>query len=186
MRPDPAFAKERSSEATRAADIMASVREELDAFVQDVGAACRRYYGGRLVSVAVFGSVGRGTPGPDSDIDLLVVADGLPLGRLARVDEFRTVEVQLASRLLALRRVGVNTSLSPVLKAPDEIRHGSPLLFDMTEDARYLYDRGAFLATEIDRLRRRLAELGARRIWRGNAWLWDLKPDLKPGEVFDL
>lgn len=44
--------------------------------------ACRRHYGSRLVSVAVFGSVGRGTPGPDSDIDLLVVVEQLPQGRL--------------------------------------------------------------------------------------------------------
>jgi hypothetical protein len=24
------------------------------------------------------------------------------------------------------------------------------------------------------------------RIWRGNAWLWDLKPDYQPGDVFEL
>jgi hypothetical protein len=31
-----------------------------------------------------------------------------------------------------------------------------------------------------------LEQLGARRIWRGNAWFWDLKPDYRPGEVFEL
>ena len=31
-----------------------------------------------------------------------------------------------------------------------------------------------------------LAELGARRVpWQGG-WYWELKPDLKPGEVFTL
>ena len=35
-------------------------------------------------------------------------------------------------------------------------------------------------------LKHRLQMLGARRIWRGNAWYWELKPDLKPGEVFTL
>jgi predicted nucleotidyltransferase len=33
------------------------------------------------VSLAVFGYVARGTMGLDSDIDLLIVADGLPDGR---------------------------------------------------------------------------------------------------------
>ena len=36
---------------------------------------------------------------------------------------------------------GFNRSVSPVFKTPDEIRRGSPLLLDMTTDARYLYDR---------------------------------------------
>lgn len=42
------------------------------------------------------------------------------------------------------------------------------------------------LGRYFDRLRARLSQLGARRIWRGNAWYWELKPDLKPGEVFAL
>ena len=43
-----------------------------------------------------------------------------------------------------------------------------------------------FLAEYLTRLQARLRELGARRIRRGNAWYWELKPDLKPGEVFTL
>ncbi|HWP57484.1 MAG TPA: hypothetical protein VNL14_06340, partial [Candidatus Acidoferrales bacterium] len=38
----------------------------------------------------------------------------------------------------------------------------------------------------LQRLRERLARLGARRVWRGNAWYWDLKPDFKPGDVFEI
>jgi hypothetical protein len=29
-------------------------------------------------------------------------------------------------------------------------------------------------------------QLDARRIWLGNAWHWDLKPDFKPGDVIEL
>ena len=71
-------------------------------------------------------------------------------------------------------------------ETPNEIRRGSPLLLDMTSDARSLYDRDAFLAESLATLRARLSVLGARRIWRGNAWMWDLKPDLRPGEIFEL
>lgn len=148
--------------------------------------ACKRHYGERLVSLAVFGSVGRGTPRPDSDIDLLIVADDLPRGRVARVRDFAGIEADLADSLGRLRSEGVTTELSPVLKTPSEVAHGSPLFLDMLEDARLLVDREAFLGETFDRTRARLARLGARRIWRGNAWFWDLKPDYRPGEVFEL
>lgn len=72
---------------------MHAIYNELVAAVTD---ACQRHYGSRLISLAVFGSVGRGTPGPDSDIDLLVVADPLPQGRLARSDDFAAVDATLA------------------------------------------------------------------------------------------
>jgi predicted nucleotidyltransferase len=159
---------------------------EFETLLHDIEVACRRHYGERLVSVAVFGSLGRGTPRPDSDVDLLIVAHPLPDGRLARVDDFRQVEAALEPRRLAMRRVGLHCALSPVFKTPDEIRSGSPLLFDMTSDARCLYDRGAFLTGALAALSARLQSLGARRMWRGNAWVWDLKPDFKPGEVFEL
>jgi hypothetical protein len=73
-----------------------------------------------------------------------------------------------------------------VLKTPAEIEHGSPLLLDMVDDARILYDRDRFLERALAALRARLNRLGARRIWLGSAWIWDLKPDYKPGKVFDL
>jgi hypothetical protein len=38
----------------------------------------------------------------------------------------------------------------------------------------------------LERVRSRLQQLGAQRIHRGNAWYWDLKPDFKPGEIFEL
>lgn len=55
-----------------------------------------------------------------------------------------------------------------------------------SNDARILVDRDGFLQDALQGLRKRLDELGARRIWRGNAWHWDLKPDYRPGEVFEL
>lgn len=134
----------------------------------------------------MFGSVGRGTPRPDSDIDLLIVAEGLPDGRMKRVARFADVEASLQPLLQELSEAGITAELSPVLKTPAEVLRGSPLLLDMTDDARILYDRNGFLRSALDALKARLASLGARRIFIGNAWLWDLKPDFKPGEVIEL
>lgn len=162
--------------------IRAAYEELLDLILD----ACRERYGERLLSLAVFGSVGRRTPKPDSDVDLLIVADPLPDGRTARVEEFGQAEVALEPALARLRERGLAPSLSPVFKTPAELQLGSPLLLDMTEDARLLLDRDGVLQAALDRLRARLKELGARRIWLGSAWYWDLKPDYKPGEVFEL
>ncbi|MFB3904718.1 MAG: hypothetical protein ACE15E_14805 [Acidobacteriota bacterium] len=42
------------------------------------------------------------------------------------------------------------------------------------------------MTRQLRDLKDRLARLGARRVWQGNAWHWDLKPDYKPGDVFEL
>jgi uncharacterized protein len=148
--------------------------------------SARTIYGDRLVSLVVFGSAGRGVPQPGSDLDLLIVCDTLPRGRVARADEFRTVEASLVPVLASMRRSGLAVELSPVFKTPDEVRVGSPLFLDMIEDARFLYDRDGFMRGVLLRLKSRLEALGARRIRRGNAWFWDLKRDYRIGEVFEL
>lgn len=165
---------------------MSTRKAAFDRLLGELLAACQRHYGQRLVSLAVFGSVGRGTAGPESDIDLLIVADSLPAGRLARADDFAAVESELGQGVEEAKASGVNTRFSPILKTPSEAEQGSPLFLDMLEDAKVLYDRNGYLAGVFDRLRERLARLGARRIWRGNAWYWDLKPDYRPGEVFEI
>lgn len=147
---------------------------------------CQAAYGTRLVACAVFGSVGRGTPREGSDIDCLLVVRGLPRGRLSRVEEFLGVETRLEPALKAAEPGTPPIALSPVFKTPEEVEAGSPLFLDLVEDARILYDPEGFLRAYLDRLRARLGALGARRIRRGNAWYWELKPDLKPGEVFVL
>jgi predicted nucleotidyltransferase len=149
-------------------------------------AGLRQHYRARLVSVAVFGSVARGTQREDSDIDFLIVARALPRGRTARVEEFLPVEQDLEGWLAPVRPDLMPVALSPVFKTPEEVEAGSPLFLDLVEDARILYDEGDFFAGRLERLRERLAALGSRRVWRGNAWYWILKPDLKPGETISL
>lgn len=143
-------------------------------------------YGERLVACAVYGSVGRGTPRGDSDVDLLLVARGLPAGRLRRVEEFAPVETRLEALLGPAGPGLAPVALSPVFKTPEELEAGTPLLLDMVEDAHILHDPAGVLAARLDRLRARLRALGARRVPHGGGWYWELKPDLAPGEVFTL
>ena len=161
-------------------------REHFQAILEALKAACLEFYGPRLVSAAVFGSVARGTMRPDSDIDLLLVVDDLPTGRMPRMREFEPVEHQLKPLLQESARHGVHTTVSPVLKTPQELEYGSPLFLDMTEEVLILYDPNGVLQTYLDDLSARLKALGARRIRKGGGYYWLLKPDLKPGEDFTL
>lgn len=145
-----------------------------------------RLYGERLVSLVLFGSVARERMGHDSDIDLLIVAEPLPAGRMARVREFDAVEAALARDLEEAARAGIHTYLSPVFKTTTEVERGSPLFLDMTLDARILYDREGFFARYLDELRARLHALGSQRKLLGGGHYWVLKPDWKPGEEIRL
>jgi len=149
-------------------------------------AEVKSFYGDRLVSFVVFGSVARETYRFDSDIDLLIIAEDLPKGRMKRVAQFLTVEDRIETFLESLRKEGMNTYISSVFKTPEEAEMGSPLFLDMVEDASILFDRNGFFSKVLERLRNRLKELGAKRVWKGNAWYWILKPDYKPGEVIEL
>ncbi len=146
----------------------------------------KSFYKKRLVSVVIFGSAARETQRFDSDIDILIIAKGLPKGRMKRIREFDTVEDKVEPYLISFQKQGIHTCISAIIKSPEEARKGSPLFLDMVEDASILFDRDSFFSAVLERLRNRLKVLGAKRIWKGNAWYWNLKPDYKPGEIFEL
>jgi hypothetical protein len=144
------------------------------------------FYGEKLVSFAVFGSVARQTYRFDSDLDILIIAKELPRGRMRRIGQFAAIEQRVEPFLESLQKEGIRTDISPIFKTPEEAQRGSPLFLDMVEDALILYDRDRFFSKILDRLRNRLKELGAKRVWTGNVWHWVLKPDYRPGEVIEL
>lgn len=143
--------------------------------------ALKEKLGDKLVSFVVYGSVARGEMREDSDIDILIVADGLPKGRLKRQELFEEVEREL--ELDELWKEGFYITLSPVIKTPEEAQRLSPLYLDMVEDAIILYDRGSFFKGVLDRLRRKLMEYGAKRVRMGKKWYWILKDKYEFGEV---
>ncbi|NIN92467.1 MAG: nucleotidyltransferase domain-containing protein [Candidatus Aenigmarchaeota archaeon] len=145
-----------------------------------------QFYADRLISVALFGSVARETQGFDSDIDVLIIAKGLPHGRIRRIREFESVEKKVEPFLKSLRKERINTYISAIIKSPEEAEKGSPLFLDMVEDSKILFDRDNFFSGLIAQLRARLKALGAKRVWKGSAWYWILKPDIKAGEVFEV
>lgn len=137
------------------------------------------FYGERLISLAIFGSVAAETMRPDSDIDIFICAENLPRGRWARLKEFLLMEEALTPALDSLKKSGIFASLSPIIKTPSETEAGSLLFIDMTENVKILYDKNSFLRNYLDKLKNKLQELGSKKYQIGNAWYWDLIPNFK-------
>lgn len=134
----------------------------------------QRRLGDRLVSLAVYGSVARGTHRRDSDLDLLVVARGLPRGIRARLAPVEEAEDDLRDLLDSLHGQGHHVELSPLVLAPEEVCRHPPILLDMVEDAVIVYDADRFLQSCLELLAAKLKAMGARRVWVGRKWYWVL------------
>lgn len=147
---------------------------------------CRGFYGERLVSLVEYGSVSRGKIHPESDLDLLIVFDPWVNDYRAYCLEFSAIEAAVAREVEACARAGWQVRLSPIFKGRAAVEYGSPLFLDMVEDARILFDLDHFFARRLERLRERLRALGSKRIWEGETWYWDLKPDWQPGDIIEL
>lgn len=141
--------------------------------------------GENLVSLVLYGSVARGDYRPDSDVDLLVVCETLPSNRWQRWDPILAVEERLRQEFSGPGSAPL-PYLSIILKDRREAAYHSPLYLDLTEDARILLDRGGFFEGVLEEIRLRLKALGSQRKFLGEGWYWDLKPDLKPGEVVEI
>ncbi len=162
-------------------------KEEYFQLIEKIVRKSREYYRDRLISFAVFGSVVRDVFRPDSDIDILIIAEGLPSKRWQRTSEFiENVEKDLSGDIQRLHDKGIYPSLSPVIKSKEEVNYGSPLFLDMTEDVKILYDEADFFKDYIKGLKQRLNKLGAKKIVHKDGYYWDLKPDYRFGDVIEL
>src|SRR5688500_9923837 len=84
---------------SRGAPQRSMLKEAFEELLAKLALAAQAVYRDRLVTVAVYGSVGRGTMRHNSDVDVLIIARDLPSGRLRRVKEFEAVETALQTVL---------------------------------------------------------------------------------------
>jgi len=157
----------------------------LDTFAQ----LLRQSLGERVISLVLYGSVARGTATPESDIDLLIVLRDPPRAYHQRVQWIWNVQEELRETPIFKEylRKGCDPYLSYIIFSKGEAQENRYLYLDMIEEAVILYDQGNFMRRKLADMKRRLKELGSRKIYcEDGSWYWILKPDLKWGEVFEL
>lgn len=115
-----------------------------------------------IVGAVLFGSRATGTATPDSDADILVVAEGIPPKRHRRVEEIFSIKRSLP---------GIPVDI--LLLTPDEVRQNfqnhNPLFLDIAEEGIVILDRNGFLEALRSETRAYVRERRIRRTPGG----WD-------------
>ncbi len=143
--------------------------------------------GENLTSIVLYGSYARGQTTVDSDVDILIIAEGLPHSSLERQAIFTKIlnELEIPLRK-GLHQTGWFPYISAILKTPQEADRISRIYFDMIDEAKIIFDKDGFFRSLLRKVEKKLKELGAKRIQVGEMWYWDLKPDYRPGEIFEI
>jgi predicted nucleotidyltransferase len=148
------------------------------------------FFGDRLVSIMLFGSVARGDWDANSDIDILVIVEGWEGKPIwDRVREVGRVKAKLAESLeyLEALKAGYHPIIQNYTLSVEEAKRFNRVYLDALMDGIILYDRDGFLSGILQALRRRLEELGSMRITLPNGrFYWVLKRGFKVGEVIEF
>ncbi|MHA1328308.1 MAG: nucleotidyltransferase domain-containing protein [Promethearchaeota archaeon] len=159
---------------------MKVISETYKTILRELLQKLKQEWKGNLISLVLYGSVARGDFNENSDIDLLIVCENLPKSISKRIEMFLEIEDEL--QLEKYHEKGFHVDFSTILRTKKEAENLIPLYLDMVDDAVILYDKNNFFNNVLNRLREQLKKLGAKRIYIGKKWYWDLKPDYKFGE----
>ncbi|PMQ01426.1 MAG: hypothetical protein CBR30_06265 [Dictyoglomus sp. NZ13-RE01] len=156
------------------------IREKFNELIELIYKKTKEYYKENLTSFVVFGSCSRNLPTPESDIDLLIILKKAPTGRIKRVEEFYlNIEKPLENYINDLRKYGINTYISPIIRTEEEVKIGSPLYIDMLTGVKILWDEGNFFSKYLSELKEKLEKLGAEK--REGYWIYKKNVDKNEG-----
>jgi predicted nucleotidyltransferase len=146
------------------------------------------FFWNRITSLLIFGSVARGQARAESDIDILLVAEGLPKRYSERIGLVRRALSGVEDvRLKMWERARVYPLIDVIALEPEEASTNHPFYLDMLGEAIVVLDRNGFMKSRLEALEKKLCEIGARKVVLPDGrWFWDLKSEIRKGEVIEL
>ncbi|MEM2896393.1 MAG: nucleotidyltransferase domain-containing protein [Candidatus Bathyarchaeia archaeon] len=162
---------------------MKKISSPYDEILMNLIESLKKYFD--LISFLVYGSVARDEARKDSDLDILMVVEELK-DRYEAFKLFDKAEREVEGLVRKAEGDGYRIFFSPIIKSRKEASRTSPLYLDLVEDAIILYDKDGFFKKILERLKKRLEELGAERVRIGKKWYWNLKEDYEFGERIEI
>jgi hypothetical protein len=152
---------------------MSSAEQNFEALLAKLIRTLQEEYKTRFKACLLFGSTVKGLK-PNTDIDLLLVIDGMPENRIEKNREFAAVEKACAPELLSLQKIGINLIFSPQIRSSESIQKFQNFYLDLPECNKILFDPEGLLASLLEKIRAWRISSGAKRINKGLLWYWDL------------
>ena len=169
---------------------MPIANEYLNNYLKSVVEIAMGYYKDSLISIVVYGSVGRGKFTGCSDIDLLIVISSSSDSVCGRIHLFHDNVINKVEQTAEYKRLIDNKlpyRIMPIVYTVERLKNHPPLMLDMTEDSVILFDSSDTFSKEIENIKERMRELGSKRVFLENgSWYWILKPDIKWGEIVKI
>lgn len=102
--------------------------KEYRELIEEYASRIQAHFGERLKTICLFGSVARGEADSGSDIDVVVVVDGLPEDIGARLKETNYIheELKMTDAYRSLRKAGRCGSISDIFFTPEEVERHPP------------------------------------------------------------
>jgi len=119
-----------------------------------------------IKAVALFGSWAKGTATPDSDVDLLIVADNIHPKRHRRGTEIAQIK-----RCLSILTVDI--LLHTTEEVISNFNNHNPLFLDIAEEGRIILDEGELLQNSISGARYHIRQKGIKRY--GDGWIFPVE-----------
>lgn len=156
--------------------------------IEEYCSEIKNHFSDRLISICLFGSVARGEAKPESDIDILIVANNLPMDIGMRIRETNYIHEYLkkSEAYISLRKSNMSGLISDIFFTPEEIKGHPPILLDIIDDGIVLYDKDSFLSNQLKLLKQKLETQKAQKVKTEKGHFWILKPDIMSGEVVDI